>query len=160
MRRAIREGDPWSGHVSFPGGRMEENDKDALATAKRELQEEVGYYAGGIEPIGRLSDVVTRRHEALRPMIVTPYAFRVAANSEFQINHEATETFWCPVTFLANQDNRDQMEWKLGKKPLEVPITMPCYFYEGRRIWGLTLLMLDELVKLHHGRGNNRYKTS
>lgn len=158
MRRAIREGDPWSGHVSFPGGRMDPEDSSALATAKRELREEVGYCAHDIEPIGRLSDVVTRRHEAMRPMIVTPYAFRVPADSEFQINHEATETFWCPVDFLADQNNRDEMEWKLGKKPLEMPIKLPCYFYQGRRIWGLTLLMLDELVKLNNGNGNQRYQ--
>lgn len=158
MRRAIREGDPWSGHVSFPGGRMDAADDTALDAAKRELHEEVGYCAESAEPVGRMSDVVTRRHEAMRPMIVTPYAFRVPADSEFQMNHEATETFWCPISFLADQANRDEMEWKLGKKPLEVPITLPCYFYEGRRIWGLTLLMLDELVKLHNGHGNNRYK--
>ncbi|MDD9892235.1 MAG: NUDIX domain-containing protein, partial [Gammaproteobacteria bacterium] len=51
MRRAIREGDPWSGHVSFPGGRMDPEDASALATAKRELREEVGYCAHDIEPI-------------------------------------------------------------------------------------------------------------
>lgn len=158
MRRAIREGDPWSGHVSFPGGRMDDSDISALAAAKRELEEEVGYSAHNAEPIGRLSDVVTRRHEAMRPMIVTPYAFRVPADSEFQINHEATETFWCPVEFLSSPNNRDEMEWKLGKKPLEVPIKLPCYHYQGRRIWGLTLLMLDELVKLHNGQGNSRYQ--
>lgn len=157
MRRAIREGDPWSGHVSFPGGRMDPDDADALAAAKRELEEEVGYQAHDAEPLGRLSDVVTRRHEAMRPMIVTPYAFRVPNDSEFQINHEATETFWCPLEFLADDNNREEMEWKLGKKPLEVPVKLPCYFFEGRRIWGLTLLMLDELIKLHHGQGNRRY---
>lgn len=158
MRRAIREGDPWSGHVSFPGGRMENRDASALATAKRELHEEVGYCAADADPIGRLSDVVTRRHEAMRPMIVTPYAFRVAADSEFQMNHEATETFWCPLNFLANHNNREEMDWKLGKTPLQVPIKLPCYFYQERKIWGLTLLMLDELVKLHRGLGNKRFQ--
>lgn len=157
MRRAIREGDPWSGHVSFPGGRMEDHDGTALMTATRELSEEVGFSAADSQLVGRLSDVVTRRHEAMRPMIVTPYAFRVPADSEFAMNHEATETFWCPLSFLAAPDNRDEMEWKLGKQPLQVPIKLPCYHFEGRRIWGLTLLMLDELVKIQQGNGNQRF---
>ena len=41
MKRAPREGDPWSGHVSFPGGRVEHSDSSLLHTAIRETQEEV-----------------------------------------------------------------------------------------------------------------------
>lgn len=158
MRRATREGDPWSGHVSFPGGRADPSDSDTLSTATRELEEEVGFSAANADFVGRLSDVVTRRHEVMRPMIVTPYAFRVPAETEFDTNHEAEETFWCPLDFLADPNNREEMEWKLGKQPLQVPVKLPCYFYEGRRIWGLTLLMLDELIKIYQGKGNQRHR--
>lgn len=158
MRRAIREGDPWSGHVSFPGGRADPVDDNTLSTATRELEEEVGFSVDDAHFIGRLSDVVTRRHEIMRPMIVTPYAFRVPADTEFETNHEAEETFWCPLDFLADPNNRDEMEWKLGKQPLQVPVKLPCYYFEGRKIWGLTLLMLDELIKVYQGRGNQRHQ--
>src|SRR5437764_14849814 len=40
MRRAEREGDSWSGHWSFPGGRRDHEDPDLLHTALRELAEE------------------------------------------------------------------------------------------------------------------------
>jgi hypothetical protein len=33
---------------------------------------------------------------------------------------------------------------------------MPCYFYEGRCIWGLSLMMLDELMDLVEGKNPNR----
>ena len=33
IKRAEREGDPWSGHVALPGGRQEAADRDLLATA-------------------------------------------------------------------------------------------------------------------------------
>ena len=38
MKRAEREGDPWSGHMSFPGGHVEPGDADwdaVLAVAKQ-----------------------------------------------------------------------------------------------------------------------------
>src|ERR1017187_10973735 len=42
IRRAERQGDPWSGHWSFPGGRRDPQDPDLLHTALRELDEECG----------------------------------------------------------------------------------------------------------------------
>ncbi|MFM7553465.1 MAG: NUDIX domain-containing protein, partial [Actinomycetota bacterium] len=35
-RRATRAGDPWSGHVGLPGGRVEPDDPGPLAAAARE----------------------------------------------------------------------------------------------------------------------------
>ena len=43
IKRAEHKGDPWSGHMAFPGGRCEAFDKNGLATAKREMHEEVGF---------------------------------------------------------------------------------------------------------------------
>ena len=35
IKRAIREGDPWSGHLALPGGRAEWQDIDLVETAAR-----------------------------------------------------------------------------------------------------------------------------
>jgi len=35
IKRADREGDPWSGHMAFPGGRKDRGDSNTLVTAKR-----------------------------------------------------------------------------------------------------------------------------
>src|SRR5690625_6874508 len=40
IERASRVGDPWSGHMAFPGGMMERTDRDSLTTARRETAEE------------------------------------------------------------------------------------------------------------------------
>lgn len=157
MQRAQRQGDPWSGHISFPGGRMETQDAHPLATAKRELHEEMGIdISNAADFVGRSSDVVTRQHAKTAPMIVSPYLFRCHQRPEINANHEAVHTFWMPLSYIANQDNRDSMTWQLGGKNFGVPLKMPCYFYQEKRVWGLTLLMLDELVKIASGKGNSK----
>ena len=40
--RAKRDGDPWSGDLGFPGGRVEACDKEPRLTAERETLEEIG----------------------------------------------------------------------------------------------------------------------
>jgi 8-oxo-dGTP pyrophosphatase MutT (NUDIX family) len=44
MKRALREGDRWSGQVAFPGGKQDLEDKDDLDTAERETFEEGRVY--------------------------------------------------------------------------------------------------------------------
>ena len=42
IKRSEHDGDPWSGHVACPGGRMEAGDHDLTQTAMRETWEETG----------------------------------------------------------------------------------------------------------------------
>ncbi len=151
IKRAERRGDPWSGHMAFPGGRMEQADRHGLDVAKRETHEEIGLALGEAEPcIGRLSEITARpRLLHRRPMIVTPYLFRLAREVEFEPNYEVAEVVWVPVDFLNDYSNRETMHWKRDR----VPIPLPCYMFEGRRIWGLSLMMIDELLELVPGPG-------
>ena len=153
IKRADREGDPWSGHMAFPGGRMEKTDAHGFAVAVRETHEEVGLHLGPEDDcIGRLSDINARPHRGLLGMAVTPFVFRLDRQVEFQPNYEVAEVVWVPVEFLLNTDNREQMTWDYkGMK-----MTMPCYFFGGRRIWGLSLMMLDELMDVVEGQNAGR----
>ena len=47
IERSTREDDPWSGHMAFPGGRVEAADANTRAAAERETLEEVGVSLAG-----------------------------------------------------------------------------------------------------------------
>lgn len=147
IKRAEREGDPWSGHMAFPGGRKDPSDRDTLVTARRETREEVGFDARRhARRIGRLSDIEARaRQGVVDGMIVTPYVFRLHSVPELVPNEEVTEALWVPLAFLADRDNRQKMQWNRREQP-EIPVELPCYLFNGRCIWGLSLMMLDELM--------------
>lgn len=147
MRRAQRAGDPWSGDMSFPGGRMSAHDRSPLMTAIRETQEEIGVTVSQADYLGRMSDVITRKHEHWRPMIVTPHVFALEGDFSVQLNHEAVEVVQVPLSYFAEKKNRELMHWQTGR----VNWQMPCFYYDDCRIWGLTLYMLRELVGLVHG---------
>jgi 8-oxo-dGTP pyrophosphatase MutT (NUDIX family) len=153
IKRAERQGDPWSGHMAFPGGRMDRGDRNGFAAAVRETEEEVGLALGPEEPcIGRLSDINARPHKGAFGMAVSPFVFRLEREVTFTPNYEVAEVVWIPLEFLLDTDNREDMVWERAG----VKIPMPCYFYEGRRIWGLSLVMLDELMDLVEGRNPRR----
>ena len=145
IKRAEKKGDPWSGHMAFPGGMAEIEDTNNLRTARRETWEEIGLDTDEYtQHLGRLSDKVVPARGRRRLMVVTPYIFSIENIPELRANHEVAEVIWVPLSYLADANNRQVMTWN-GKK---LPINLPCYLYQGRRIWGLSLSMLDELVAL------------
>lgn len=154
IRRAEREGDPWSGQMAFPGGRMDPEDRNGLATARRETAEEIGLHLGSAVPcIGRLSELrATPRKFNRRGLVITPYVFHLQRAVNFHPNYEVQEVLWVPLEFLLDEANRSEMIWERGSLRLR----MPCYDYRGRRIWGLSLRMLDELMDLVAGRSSGR----
>jgi 8-oxo-dGTP pyrophosphatase MutT (NUDIX family) len=148
IKRAEREGDPWSGHMAFPGGRMDSTDAHGYAVAVRETEEEVGLSLGEQDLcIGRLSDIGASHRRGPFGMTVSPFVFRLDREVVFTPNYEVAEVIWVPLEFLMNEDNQAEMSWRYKG----VKISMPCYWYEGRCIWGLSLMMLGELLDLVEG---------
>lgn len=145
IKRAAQEGDPWSGHMAFPGGLMEAEDRHGFDVARRETEEEIGLQlAQSGRFIGRLSELMTHFQLRRRTIVISPYMFRVDSEVSFAPNTEVSELVWVPIAYLANPRHRERMAWKLGV----FSIPLPCYRYQGHRIWGLSLMMLDELLGL------------
>lgn len=148
IKRAEREGDPWSGHMAFPGGRYDKVDKNGLATAKREMHEEVGFdideHVAHGHLIGRLSDVRTTRRVIPKPMVISPYVFLVPQQPELTPNYEVAETLWLPMDFFNDMSNRDTFSFEYRGRN----VNMPCYRHDDKVVWGLTLSIIDELLSI------------
>ena len=145
IRRAEHPRDPWSGHMGLPGGRVEPGDDSPLAAALRETREELGIdLASAGRPLGRLSEVRTHLGGDALPKSVVPFGFALDATPELVLNHEVQEAIWVPLGFLADPGNRDS----LRHVHRGTTLALPCYRFEGRVIWGLTLWIVDELLAL------------
>jgi 8-oxo-dGTP pyrophosphatase MutT (NUDIX family) len=145
IHRAEDPRDPWSGHMAFPGGRVEPRDADLLSAAVRETREEVGLDLLSVaERIGRLSDVEAIGRGRPMNMVIVPFIFAADSVPALTPNHEVAEVVWVPAAFLADYRNRETLEYQRDGFSLE----LPCYCYQGHVIWGLTLGMVDELLSL------------
>ena len=145
IHRAEDPRDPWSGHMAFPGGRMDPVDETEFAAALRETREEIGLdleRAG--ESIGRLSDVSAVGRGRPVSMVITPFVFVVEQVPRLVPNHEVAAVVWVPTEFLADASNRETMEYQRAGLSLD----LPCYRYMDHLIWGMTLGMVDELLSL------------
>jgi hypothetical protein len=60
-----------AGQISFPGGRVDTTDADAVAAALREAEEEVGLPIANVEMIGRLDTYVTRTGFEVTPCVAS-----------------------------------------------------------------------------------------
>lgn len=144
MRRAERAGDPWSGQVSFPGGRVQPDDADTRAAALRELHEETALAPdASFVPIGRLSDLLTREHGRHRPMVVTPYVYRVPRALAVAPSEEAARLWWEPLATLVDPERQRSQVWRVAG----LPLPFPAIEVGGARLWGLSLMMVKELVR-------------
>lgn len=139
MKRAERASDPWSGHISLPGGRHELHDPDLLATAIRETHEELGIELGGARLLGSLPSLHPRT-AGPAGMEVTPFVFAPERACEPRCGPEALAAFWLPLDAAA-AGALDATYTYPGST-----ITFPSWRYDGHVIWGLTWRILGDLL--------------
>jgi 8-oxo-dGTP pyrophosphatase MutT (NUDIX family) len=143
IRRAERLHDPWSGHMAWPGGHIDAGDAGPLAAAIREAREELRLdLERDGELLGALPVVRTHLRKGPGPRHVAAFVFALHRDNPLEPNHEVQEAVWVPLEFLSDRRNRGCFVW-MGRA---VPLALPCYHYQGRLIWGLTLHMLDHLL--------------
>lgn len=143
IKRADKEGDPWSGHMALPGGRREPQDEDAYDTARRETLEEIGVDLSKGRLLGRLDDLGPRRFP--RELVVSTFVVALDAEPGRLDEREVAEAFWVPLGRLVEE------EVELADFPEEG--SWPAFTYgEGRYvIWGLTHRILLQLRSLLPG---------
>lgn len=148
MERARHEADPWSGQISFPGGRAEPEDATLLHTAARETREELGLDldAEHVTSLGALDELQARARRRILPLAIRPHAFVLHQQDEpFQLaSDEVADAFWVPVHHLASPARRT---WYDSARA-GVPFVFPAVEL-GRDVplWGLTHRMVLEVLE-------------
>lgn len=144
--RAEQEGDPWSGHVAFPGGRREPDDASLLETAIRETREEVGIRLQPVDLVARLPDISANSSRGNpRALVVTPFVFVLKEPVEPAPNEEVAATLWVPLAQLVSGMGKQTFELDYEGRKYQLP-----YVYLGERqhrLWGMTYRMLMTLLE-------------
>lgn len=145
MRRPEKPGDPWSGHISFPGGHVEAHDADLTATAIRETHEEMGFdlHAHG-ELLGRLDDVPAYARSMPTGMVVTPHVFALRTQPVLQPNHEVVEAIWAPLPAMYSGALSEPRTLDVRGTPMK----FDGYRVQGHWVWGLTFVMIQGLFSV------------
>jgi 8-oxo-dGTP pyrophosphatase MutT (NUDIX family) len=137
-RRAQRAGDPWSGHVGLPGGRVEPDDPDPLVAAARETREEVGF-----DP--RVAGTVLGMLEPLRPrtfpILIGAYVAHITEPVELVLSEEMVSAWWTPFADL------ERISAEVPEAPTRVSAwRLPHDDAADVVLWGITYRLLDRLL--------------
>ena len=127
-----------SGQVAFPGGKREPFDADLYATALREAEEEIALDPAMVQPLGRLSDVISLHGIRVTPWVgIIPPGLPLVADPG-----ELDAIFEVPLShFLDDQRTHTDVITVDG-----VAHYVPSYHVDGHVIWGLSAMMLVELL--------------
>ena len=145
IKRAERAGDPWSGHLAFPGGRAEKQDATLLDIAMRETAEEVGIDARlGGRLLGRLPTV--RPLSTRIPSItVTPFVALAPRGAIPRVQPaEVEEAFWMPLAALRRTGRSAVVRWESKDGTRE----FPAFPSPKGPIWGITERILSQFLAL------------
>ncbi len=126
-----------AGQVSFPGGRMEPGDADAVAAAVRESGEEIALRPAQIVPLGFLDPFLTISGFRVIPVVAVVDPGYVPEPDP----GEVAEVFEVPLDFLMASANlrRMRVDYQGGVRHVME------YDWPGQRIWGVTAAILWNL---------------
>jgi 8-oxo-dGTP pyrophosphatase MutT (NUDIX family) len=128
------------GQICFPGGSRDPGDRDLLATAVRESQEELGIRAADVELLGAMEPVPT-----VTGFFIQPYLARIPAEARFLLDpFEIAEAFDAPLSVFTDLSRYRAAETTFLGKPYHV------YFldYGPHTIWGATARILHNLAEI------------
>ena len=148
IERAEHDRDPWSGHLAFPGGRMEDQDLNVRDTAERETLEEIGLDLCSAEYLGRLDDLTG----ATVPVVISGFVYVISPPVVFELNHEVSKVFWFSLDDLL--DARRHSHYRLHYEGAERTVLAVDLLGPGRPLlWGLTYRFVTQFLKLlgHQG---------
>ncbi|MFT5088134.1 MAG: 8-oxo-dGTP pyrophosphatase MutT (NUDIX family) [Candidatus Latescibacterota bacterium] len=143
IERARVDGDPWSGDIAFPGGRIEESDPTLRATAERETHEEIGLHLQGANYVGRLDDL----QGSSLPVQVAAFVYFVENDVELDLNAEVHRAFWQSLHTLCDPNRHCQHLSRMSGEVRPMP-AIDLLGPEHPLLWGITYRFTAQLTAL------------
>ena len=128
-----------AGQVSLPGGTCDAGDDNAIATALREAEEEVGLARSSVEVIGQMSEISLPSGYRITPIV----GLIDAGLTLTPCIDEVADIFHPPLDLLLDPSaySRSTTRYRGADRTIfELP-------YEGFRIWGATAAILYSLAR-------------
>jgi len=140
VQRAERAGDPWSGQIGLPGGRVKQAVETPQTALHREVEEEVGIKLEevGVE-LGSLSVGHPMRRMEMR---VQTWVYGLQVKPKVGIGSEIAGSFWVNLADLPS--TKKMSEITIRDKPWSVE----SFVVEGKVVWGFTYRVLTELLPI------------
>lgn len=127
------------GQISFPGGAADPGDKNIVATALRETDEEIGLQAGQIEILGQYDDHVTPTGFIITPVV--GYIKKLPRLSPKE--EEVVEILEVPVSLFLDSVKERMVQMVRYGTMVDV------YFYDfgNHEIWGATARISRDFLR-------------
>lgn len=134
IERAVDPRDPWSGHLSFPGGKLEQGES-SLQAALRESREEIGLDLQVHHYVDELPLGYAGRAQDLSKA-VKPYLFRLDEIPELQLQlDEVAAVHWLKVEDFKRGDLHQK---RTGLAPKYPQLAFPCFPLGAKVLWGFS----------------------
>jgi 8-oxo-dGTP pyrophosphatase MutT (NUDIX family) len=127
-----------SGQVALPGGKRDETDRDLIATALREADEEIGLAPEAVEVLGTSDDYVTMTGYVITPVvgwIQMPFSPRPNPA-------EVSRAFSAPLRAFRERAPLRAIPWAATIQRM-----VRSYEVDGEIVWGATAAMLGAVAE-------------
>ena len=143
IERAAHAGDPWSGDLGFPGGKVEAGDSNERLAAERETREEIGLDLGEARYLGRLAEIAG----AHLPVKISCFVYGLVKPAPLRIGDEVRRAFWMPLDSLCDPARRIEATVRFGGATMVRPAIQ--ILEPGQTVlWGITYRLVIQWLDI------------
>ncbi len=143
IHRSEHPGDPWSGHMAFPGGRIDSGDASDLEGALREVEEELSLTLSPGDLLGELEPMRVPPRVLSVPMWVRAFVFHAKDLPTASPNNEVQAVHWFDFSRFLSRESRGEFQYKRHG----YDVMLPEVELDGCHIWGMSLRLIDDLME-------------